>query len=318
MYRPVQYAGYLALLATPAVLLADAVGAWPGFSIGRVTLWAGIVAVGGLAAVTERERAFGAHEGSAFDRTDALDAAAVAVAAVVTYWLAVYGGVGPVVAAAAVGLAAGLAFSERDVAAYCGSFVGMASPSVFPTAAAVLVAGVVSGVAFVAARESFGGVGGKLGTLALFGVATTVAVTGFDYAAGTVIRWPEAPPVVAVAVMGAVATVVLSLRLELGPVVGSALVGLVAGVAFPLIAPATGATLAAVAFCASFVGMSSADRLGDERHAALAGALSGVVFVLVSPALAGAGGKLGTVAFVSCVSLVGLRTLHDGAIRRRR
>ena len=313
-----QYAGYVALVVTPLALLAGAVAAPPALTTGRVTLGGSVVLVGGLAAVTERERALDATTASGFDRRDARDAVAVVAGAIAAYLLSVHAGLGPVVGSAAVGLAAGLAPTEHDVAAYCGSFVGMASPAVFPGVLPIALAAGVSGLAFVAARDAFGGVGGKLGTLALFGCATTVALTGSDYASGTALPWTMAPEIVAVAVAGAVVTVVLSVRLGLGAVVGSAAVGLVAGLAFPTLLPATGATLATVAFCASFVGMSSTERLADERQVAVAGVLCGLVFVFVSPAFVGAGGKLGTVAFVSAVSTVGLSELYERTRRRLR
>ncbi|AQL42750.1 hypothetical protein BV210_08520 [Halorientalis sp. IM1011] len=308
MYRTVQYAGYFALVVTPLALLAGAFVAPPVLTTGRLTLGGGVALVGGLAAVTERERALSPPTAAGFDRSDARDALAVVAGAVLAYLLSVHAGLGPVVGSAAVGLAAGLAPTESDVAAYCGSFVGMASPAVFPGVGPVAVAGVISGLAFVAARDAFGGVGGKLGTLALFGCGTTVALTGFDYAGGTALPWAMAPEIVAVAVVGAVVTVVLSVRLGLGGVIGSAAVGLVAGIALPALV-AGGTTLATVAFCASFVGMSSTDRLADERLVAVAGVICGLVFVFVSPAFVGSGGKLGTIAFVSCVTTIGLTEL---------
>jgi hypothetical protein len=86
--------------------------------------------------------------------------------------------------------------------------------------------------------------------------------------------------------------------------VGSAAVGLVAGPALPTLAPA-GETLAAAAFCGSFVGMSSADRLESEARVAAARGVCVLVFVAVSGTFAGADGKLGTAAFVSCLAVAG-------------
>ena len=317
MSRTAQYAGYLALVVTPLALLAGAFVAPPALTTGRITLGTGVVLVGGLAAVAERERALDTAAAAGFDRRDARDALAVVVGGVLAYLLSVHAGLGPVVGSAVVGLAAGLAPSDADVPAYCGSFVGMASPTVFPGLASLALAAGVSGLAFVAARDAFGGVGGKLGTLALFGCATTVGLTGLDYASGTVISWTMAPEIVVVAVVGAVVTVVLSVRLDLGAVVGSAAVGLVAGLGFPALV-AGGATFATVAFCASFIGMSSTERLADERLVAVAGVLCGLVFVFVSPAFVGAGGKLGTIAFVSAVSTVGLTELYESTVPRLR
>lgn len=311
MYGPAQIAGYLALVATPAALLFGAVRAPTDLPPGLLSVQFGVVLAGTLVVTMERHRLWEfdttgwAFDATGFDRTDAVDALAVAAAAVVTYGLSVHAGLGPVLASAFVGLFAGLALRRVAGAAYCGSFVGMASPAVFPSPEGVALAGLVAGLAFVATAESFNGFGGKYGTLALFGCLSAVFLTDVDYAAGSSLEWRLAPAIVAVAVVAAVVTVVLRTRGEMGSVVASAAVGVVAGVAFPPILPELGSTLAAVAFCASFVGMSSAERLKTTGQVAGAGVLCGLVFVVVAPALAGAGGKLGTTAFVSCLAVAG-------------
>ncbi|ADD04972.1 uncharacterized protein Nmag_1393 [Natrialba magadii ATCC 43099] len=334
MYRPVQFAGFLALLATPAVLLASVHAVPPALQsgtyspllgayslqLGTYSLQLGIGLVGAVAVVAERNRSFSPDslESGTFDQTDATNALAVTAGAVVTYGASVFADLGPVLASALVGLLAGLALPRVAVPVYCGSFVGMASPSVFPGLEYVAVAGAIAGLAYVATTATFGGVGGKLGTIALFGCVAAVALTGLEYGSPSAPAWESLQFVVPVAVVSAVATVLLSLELELGPVVGSGLVGVGAGLGFPLVLPGElGATLAAVAFCASFVGMSSPERL-PIGHVAAAGALCGLVYLAVTPALTGAGGKLGTIAFISCVALVGLDELSDAVGTRRR
>lgn len=325
MYALTRLAGYAILLVTPAALLARALFAGDVSAIGDVSArghvsailvgLGGSLVLAGVAVAAERERALGVPEAPEFDRGDAFDALAVVAGAVVTYLLSVHAGLGPVVASALVGLLAGVFAREIAVPAYCGSFVGMASPALFSSVGYPAMAGLVSGLAFVAAEDAFEGVGGKLGTLALFGCLTTAALTGADYAAGSALPWTDAGLLVPVAVAGAVGTVILSVRFELGAVVGSAVVGLVAGLGFPAIAFESSGTLAAAAFCASFVGMSSSERLDGEVQVALAGAVSGLVFVAVATAFAGAGGKLGTIAFVACVTVVGVEEIF--AITKR-
>lgn len=315
IYRPIQFAGYVALLLTPATLLASAVAGLPSLSAESLSVQTGIALTltGTVAAAAERDRVVDelALDTAGFDRTDGNDVIAVTVGALVTYGASVGAELGPVLASALVGLAAGLALPRVAVPLYCGSFVGMASPAVFPGPEFVAVAGLLAGLAFVATAESFGGFGGKLGTIALFGCITTVACLGLEYGATSSPAWDLVPIVVPVAAVAAVATVVLSLHLELGTVVGSALVGTVAGIAFPLALAELGTTLATVAFCASFVGMSSTERLATAGHVGVAGGLCGLVYLAVMPAVAGAGGKLGTTAFVSCIALVGVGEVRD-------
>lgn len=296
--------GYLALVATPTALLASSL-----FGDVTDTPLVGVYGLVGLTGtatiVAERDHVFDVGTPS-LTADDTLDAVAVVAAATLTYVVSVNVGLGPVVASALVGLLAGLLTPRVDAAAYCGSFVGMASTGVFPAVEYLLFAGAVSAIAFVAAKGTFAGVGGKLGTLALFGCVTTVALTGADFAAGEALSLTAAASVVPVAALAAVATAVVSQRFGHGAVVGSALVGLVAG----LLLPAFGyGTLAAVTFCATFVGMSSRDRLRHEGYVALAGALSGLVFIAVATAFAGAGGKLGTIAFIACISVAGAERL---------
>ena len=304
MYGPVRFVGYVALLVTPAALLLGAVRAPPDLSIGVLSVPFGVALAGTVVAETERQR-LSSVDAIGLDRTDTVDALAVATAAVLTYGLNVHAGLGPVRASALVGLAVGLGLPRVDGAAYCGSFVGMVSPAVLPSLEGVALAGTVAGLAFVATADVFGGFGGKYGTLALFGCLTSGALLGADYAAGSTLVWGVVPAIVAVAVVAAVATVVLRTHAGASAVIASATVGLVAGLAFPVFLPTVGPTLAAVAFCASFVGMSSADRLETRGQIAGAGLVCGLVYVVVAPALAGAGGKLGTTAFVSCLAVAG-------------
>jgi len=272
-------------------------------------LGVGVALTGGAAAVQEREELLARAEAAGFDRGDAVDAVAVVVAAVVTYLLSTAAGLGPVVAAAAVGLVAGVGAPRVAVPAYCGTFVGMASPSLFPGTGYVLVAGLLAAAAFVTTTELFGGFGGKLGTIAFFGCATTLALPGVEYATGSGLSWTSAGVVVPVAVAGAVATVVLSIRFDLGRSSGPRSSASSPGYRCPA-GPHMGSTLAAVAFCASFVGMSTTERLGHEGHVALAGALwAGVRRRLAR--LRRCWGKLGTIAFLSCVAAFGAAELLE-------
>lgn len=311
MYRLAQLGGYLALVMTAGALLAGSLLAPIELSTGTIGVQLGIALIAAVAGVVEHRRVVGVFETAGFDRSDASNSLAVVAGAVVTYVLSVFAGFGPVLASALVGVAVGLARPQIGAPAYCGSFVGMASPAVFGSLEYVTIAGLVAGLGYVATTETFGGVGGKLGTLALFGCATTAAVVGLEYSDPAAPQWELAHLIVPVAAVGAAVTVLLSVNLELGAVVGSGLVGIAAGLGFPLAVPEFGATLATVAFCASFVGMSSPERLAGVRHVGFAGGVCGLVFLVVTPAFAGAGGKLGTIAFLSCATVLGGLEVHE-------
>ena len=81
----------------------------------------------------------------------------------------------------------------------------------------------------------------------------------------------------------------ISVHLSLGPVAGSALVGLLGALAFP--------QYSVPIYCGSFVGMSSAALLASPAELILAAGIAGVVYILAEDALNGFGGKLGTIAF---------------------
>lgn len=295
--------GTAGLLLAAGALLVDGIRA-AGFAP-RYLFLAGTAAAFGVTTTTEL-RGRRRREALSLDRGDAADAFAVVGGAGLTYWLSVDAGVGPVLASASVGLIAGVALPRVDSAAYCGSFVGMVSPTVFPDLSLVLVAGVASSGLFVAARGAFDGYGGKLGTTALFGCLVAAGLSGTAFAGGSSPAWAEAVIVVPTGAVAAALTVALGVRYGLGAVVASAAVGLVAGLALPALFPTLGDTLALAAFCASFVGMVAPERIDGELRVGATGALSGLAFVALSPALAGAGGKLGTTAFVSCLAAVGV------------
>ena len=305
MFRIVHGVGAAALSGAGAAMTAAA-AAGVGRAIGGgegalVVVGLLLVAVAAFGPVAVREtREAVRTTGFSVTRTDLGNAAAVAAAAPVTYLLSVEVGLGAVVASALVGLCVHLVTETHGAAAYCGSFVGMATPAAGADLAAVGGAGVAAAVVFVAAKDAFNGFGGKLGTTALVGCLSVAAVGRLVPGAGSSPSATVAAAAVAVAAVAAVAAFVVSVRLDRGPVVGSAVVGLVAGLCLPPLVPA-GGTLAAAAFCASFAGMATPERIPGTGAMLAAGVVTGVVFVAAAPFAVGFGGKLGTIAFAACL-----------------
>ncbi|SNQ43690.1 hypothetical protein [Cellulophaga lytica] len=62
-------------------------------------------------------------------------------------------------------------------AVYCGAFVGMTNVSVAPDYVFIALASVFTGLLLVGSKDSFHGVGGKLGTLAFGGVVLAFFIT---------------------------------------------------------------------------------------------------------------------------------------------
>ena len=246
--------------------------------------------------------------GFTITRTDLGNAAAVAVGAPVTYVLSIHVGLGPVLASALVGLCAHLLSKTYAAPAYCGSFVGMATPVAGADLEAVTGAGLVAAAVFVAGKRAFNGFGGKLGTTAFVGCLAVWAAGGMETGTDSVPSGDVAAVLVLVATVAAAATYLVSVGLDHGPVVGSAVVGLIAGLVCPPLF-AAGDAVAAVAFCASFAGMATPERIPGTGAMVTAGALSGLVFVGAAPYFVGLGGKLGTIAFTACLLTVGVRSI---------
>ncbi|SFR35278.1 MULTISPECIES: hypothetical protein [Halorubrum] len=286
--------------------LAVGVHAGPDPLIGAVVLAVVAVSLGYVAAKETRDAL--RTDGFRVTRTDLGNAAAVAVAAPVTYALSVTVGTGPVVASALVGLCAHLLTETYGAPAYCGSFVGMATPAAGADLGAVAAAAVAAAAVFVLAKRAFNGFGGKLGTTAFVGCLSVAAFGGLAPGTGSVPEPTVAAGLVAAAGLAAVVTYLLSVRLDHGPVVGSAVVGLVAGVVCPPLF-AAGDAVAAVAFCASFAGMATPERIPGPGPMLLAGGVAGAVFVGATPYFVGFGGKLGTIAFTACLVTAGALSL---------
>lgn len=206
-------------------------------------------------------------------------------------------------------------------AVYCGAFTGMTSELVLRHPLWVLLAGALAGLLLELLRHSWSGIGGKLGSTAFLAV---IGVMGLATACGAI--GPGAQPhaltaaerlsVLAIALLSPQITHQLSDRWKLGPVLGSALPGLVAALVLP--PPLAGPWLGA-----SFVGMTAPTRLTPHPMGALLG--MGLLFALFTagfePSLAGIGGDLGATAAVSVFAVLGLqallRRLQGGSARLR-
>jgi hypothetical protein len=300
-----------ALGGASAVMIGGAALGLPPSDTGTSTLFSllvtapGLVIVGVVTAI-ETEAVFEAEASWGVETADAATVAAVTLGAATTRLAAVELALGAVVAAAAVGLLAAWLTPGYAAPVYCGAFVGMASPALFANPLAVTVAGVVAGVVFVAADGVFTGYGGKLGTTAFVGCSAVAVPLAASGGTGTVVAPPTAAGFVPAGVVGAVATFVVSGRLDRGTVEASALVGLAGGLLCPLLFGA-GEALAAVVFCASFAGMVHPRRLPTAWLVALAGACCGLLVAATGTVFVGAGGKLGTIAFTACLLVRGLR-----------
>jgi hypothetical protein len=238
-------------------------------------------------------------------RQGARSVTAVVVGAVVTLAITVELGVSSVVAAGLTAVLGALIDPDDAVAIYCGAFVGMTSPDLFTTYAQALLAGFLAGGVFALCQPVFHGIGGKLGTTAFVAATAVVAVTVAEFHSDPLPNLTTRALIVSYSVAGAVVTYVLSVRFGHGPVLASGSVGALGGLTLPLVHPGVGSLLAAAVFCASFVGMALEERIPDVGRIGVAGFIAGLVFIYTAPYIGGSGGKLGTIAFGSCLTIVG-------------
>ncbi len=244
-----------------------------------------------------------------FSQKNLLTVLAVAAGALATYTISINLNQGAVIGAAVVGLVAGFFIKDYAVPIYTGAFVGMASKALFANQFEIILPGVVAGIVFVLAAAVFAGFGGKLGTIAVTGCITCAIALNHPFATPAVPAWSVGWLLMVTAVVAAVATFYISINMKQGAVIGSAAVGLVAGLLLPLIFGATGKTMAVVAICTSFVGMSTPKRIPSLFWMGVAGALAGLVYIYSSPLVGGAGGKLGTISFGSGMAVRGFLDL---------
>ncbi len=313
--------GFLLLAAPTAILFALGIfGAI--LHAGTLTIGAALLVVTiGVAVGVQYEWRFlwGRFEWPPIDLTEALKiGASILGGTLLTLAGAVEIGLSPIVAAGIVGIAAAIVVPDRAVPAYCGAFVGMTSPDLFATYWHATAAGLVASAVFLVAQPAFHGIGGKLGTTAFVGATAIVLATTGTFESVALPDPGTVAVVVCYAIVGAVVTFALHARFDRSPVFASGIVGAVGGVGLPLVYSEFGGLMAAAVFAASFAGMTDVRRIPDERWIALAGLLVGLVVVYTGPYLGGSGGKLGTIAFGSCLAVHGLlRTAHIVRLRFR-
>ncbi len=235
------------------------------------------------------------------------DILAVNGGAVAAFFISIELGHGGVIASALTGMTAAVLLPGYAPAVYCGSFVGMASTTVFSSYPSLLSASLLASLLYVAARPACGGFGGKLGTIAFAGTLLSLFLHDGSLLASEIPDRNFGLTLILFSVLGASLTYLINVILNHGPVIASALTGLLAGLALPvLLGPEEGTVIALMVFAASFAGMSSRERIVNLFHIALAGALAALLFIYTMPYAGGAGGKMGTIAFGAVIAVAGL------------
>lgn len=113
--------------------------------------------------------------------------------------------------------------------------------------------------------------------------------------------------IIIVSIIAALASYYINVNLKRGGVFGAALVILVAGVAFPHFFPEIGSSLAVMATISAYAGMIAPAKFPKISEMVVVGFIAGLIYIATSSAYVGVGGKLGTIAAISCLTWMGIR-----------
>ncbi len=207
-------------------------------------------------------------------------------------------GISTVILSSVVGIIIGRYWPVFGPAAFCGSFVGMASSSLF-NGYTLFLATILASFLFYIGGRNYLGVGGKLGTTAFFGTFLVAFFQGHTLITPWNPDYSLLVPLLVLGALGTLATYYLAEEKKLGPEVGSGCVGIISGIILHLLFQEHGQLYASLVYCASFAGMASKKVLGRWPLYMVAGLLSGFLFFTSVSFFDGLGGKLGTIAFVA-------------------
>lgn len=113
--------------------------------------------------------------------------------------------------------------------------------------------------------------------------------------------------IIIVSIIAALASYYINVNLKRGGVFGAALVILVAGIVFPHFFPEKGSSLAVMATISAYAGMIAPAKFPKISEMVVVGFIAALVYIATSSAYVGVGGKLGTIAAISCLTWMGIR-----------
>ena len=238
-------------------------------------------------------------------------------AAVLTFLLAHEFNLGTVVAACLIGILAHILTPAYESTAFTGAFVGMSSELMFLNINELFLAALIAAVVYLLAKNVFTGLGGKAGTVALVGTF----LAGSNLQRGFIMQpLPDLSislMIILFSVLSTPITFYLNINKNLGPIMSASLVGMFGGLILPALFPQYGELYAIIVITGAFIGMTCQTRCSSYRMLILAGLIMAIVTIYSTPLLGGAGGKLGTTAFISILAVTGYlqlsRTLRENA-----
>ena len=115
-----------------------------------------------------------------------------------------------------------------------------------------------------------------------------------------------------ISIAAGMATYIVSNILKRGAVIASAIITLVSGLMLPYFFPLMGDVLATAAACSSYAGMISLENALNLLEMAVISLMTGILFIAARSAYIGIGGRLGTIAAISCFAWLGFKKVFVG------
>ena len=121
--------------------------------------------------------------------------------------------------------------------------------------------------------------------------------------------------ILVISVVAGIATYIVSHILKRGAVIASAIITLVSGLMLPYFFPVMGGVLATAAACSSYAGMISLENALNLLEMSVISLMTGILFIVAINAYPGIGGRLGTIAAISCFAWLGFKKVFVGLDR---
>lgn len=118
--------------------------------------------------------------------------------------------------------------------------------------------------------------------------------------------------VLLISIASGMATYLVNNILKRGPVIGSAIITLVSGIMLPHFFPSMGTTLVTAAACSSYAGMITVENALNIREMAIISLMTGILYIAANSGYIGIGGRLGTIAAISCFAWLGFKKAFIG------
>lgn len=238
-------------------------------------------------------------------RWNLVDGVLSATGVITTYFLVHYFEMNVVIASTCIGLLGHFLIKNYEVPVYCGSFAGMVSVALFDYQE-VLILALLCAVIFMATKPFFTGYGGKLGTTAFMSSLILHSIFNDEF---LVVEMDlRLLYLIAATILGVTATFYMQHKLHFSPVFASAFFSLVVGMILYYLLPVYEGYIV-VFFSASFIGMSSKEKLPNYFLVFLSGVILGLVYYVFVHYFNGLGGKLGLLALISVMITTGISRL---------